>query len=219
MTYELAKIPSIGTAFDKGFKLYKENFSLVFLSTLVAILVGSVTCGIITPVLLCGLYSILLRLLRGSEPKPVVGDLFSQFSKFWPAFLSCLVLGLVFYVVSVVVMLVPVVGWAAGYAINIGGSAVTVWATLMVLEKNATTGEAINSFKILFSKDGWMWVLLVFVASMLGALGAIACGIGVLFTFPFTFCMIAAAYDECGARPSGGCPASEDCVEAEVCQQ
>ena len=50
--------------------------------------------------------------------------------------------------------------------------------------------------KLLRDKRFWSIVLVTFVASLLGGLGAIACGIGLFATLPFAFCMIAAAYEE-----------------------
>ena len=50
--------------------------------------------------------------------------------------------------------------------------------------------------KLLRDKRFWSIVLVAFVASLVGCVGAVACGIGIFVTLPFAYCMVAAAYEE-----------------------
>ena len=92
----------VGTCLSKGWKIYKENFGLILLATLITGLISFFTCNICAGPMLCGLFGILLALIRGQEQKPKVGDLFKGFSKFLPAFLVTLVLFLCFTVIDII---------------------------------------------------------------------------------------------------------------------
>ena len=65
--------------------------------------------------------------------------------------------------------------------------------------------------KLLGDKRFWSIVLVAFVASLLGCVGAVACGIGIFVTLPFAYCMIAAAYEEAyaGEAPSAAAAPAE----------
>jgi uncharacterized membrane protein len=198
MIKPLARSVSIGNAFNKGLQLYKENFLLIFLASLLAGLIGGFSCGICLGPMQCGLIGICLTLLRGQEPKPQVGDVFKGFQKFVPAFVTMLVLGLGFFVINLILGLIPIVGWLAALVIAYFISpAVSAWAMFLIQDQNATIGEAITTpFKMMGDGKFWMIMLIIFLAGLLGAVGLIACIIGVFFTMPFAMCMTAAAYQE-----------------------
>ncbi|MBR4675864.1 MAG: hypothetical protein IKP00_15505 [Victivallales bacterium] len=188
---------SIGSAFNKGLQIYKENFVLIFLGYLIACLVSGVTCGICSGPMMCGFIGILLSLLRNNNPKPQVSDLFNGFQKFLPAFVTMLAFGAISFVAQIV-NIIPILGQLAAIVIACFIlPAVMLWALFFVQDQNATIGEAIvEPLKLVTQKPFWTVMLVVFVAGLLGAVGCIACGIGVLFTMPLSFCMVAAAYEE-----------------------
>jgi hypothetical protein len=188
---------TIGKAFDKGLKIYKENFALVFLATLVAFLIGALTCGICMPVMMCGLSAVILTLVRGGATKPTVGDVFSKFNCFLPAFVSALVIAILMGVVSMILMLIPVLGLVLSYVVNaVIAPAVMSWVYLSIIDRNATIGEAIGAMKLPMEKPFWLFVLISFIAAVIGGIGAVACGIGVFFTIPLAYCIIVAAYND-----------------------
>ena len=181
---------SVGSAFSKGWAIYKENFVLIFLATLLAFIIGAVTCGICGGPMQCGLIGIVLSLLRKQEPKPEIGKLFDGFQKFLPAFVTCLL----FSLINMVICFIPILGMIVSAVIM---PTVIAWAMFLVQDQNATIGEAISTpFKLLGEKSFWTVILVGFVGGLLAAVGAIACGIGVLFTAPIFICMLAAAYEE-----------------------
>ena len=198
MIKPIAGTVTLGSCLDRGLKLYKENFSTLFPATLLAMLIGAATCSICAGPMICGVLAIVLALLRGKAPKPSVGDVFNGFSRFLPAFLSLLVVGLVFSVLTTILVIVPILGWIAAIAINwFVAPTVTFWALLLVTDQNATFGEALTTpFKLLQDKKFWPMALVSFVAGLVGALGAIACGIGIFLTMPLTYCIIGAAYEQ-----------------------
>ena len=213
MIKELKRGAEIGTTFNRALEVYKKNFVPLLLATLLAIVVGSVSCGICMAPLFCGVFAMALVALRSSDATLKAGDVFKGFQKFVPAFVSCLVLGLINSFVSSVLMVVPIVGWIAlivvGYAV---APAVIAWAQLLVVDQDATIGDAIAvPLKLLGDKRFWSVVLVSLVAGLIGGLGAIACGFGLLVTLPFAYCMIAAAYEEAysDAATDAGTPAIE----------
>lgn len=214
MIKELKQGAEIGTTFNRALEVYKKNFVPLLLATLLAIVIGVASCGICLAPLFCGIFAMALVALRSSDATLKAGDVFKGFQKFLPAFVSCLVLGLINSFVSSVLMVVPIVGWIAlivvGYAV---APAVIAWAQLLVVDQDATIGDAIAvPLKLLGDKRFWSVVLVSLVAGLIGGLGAIAFGIGLLVTLPFAYCMIAAAYEEAysGAAPGDGNPAVEE---------
>ena len=213
MIKELKQGAEIGSTFKRALEVYKKNFVPLLLATLLAIVVGGVSCGICLAPLFCGVFAMALAALRSSDATLKAGDVFKGFQKFLPAFVSCLVLGLINSLVSCVLMVIPVVGWIALIVVCYGVvPAVIAWAQLLVVDQDASIGDAIAvPLKLLGDKRFWSVILVSFVAGLLGSLGAIACGIGVLVTLPFAYCMIAATYEEAysGAATDAGNPAIE----------
>ena len=199
---------SVGSALSKGWAIYKENFVLIFLATLLAFIIGTVTCGICGGPMQCGLIGIVLSLLRKQEPKPEIGKLFDGFQKFAPAFVTCLV----FQLISIVINFVPILGTIANIVIM---PTMIAWAMFLVQDQDATIGEAISiPFKLLGEKPFWTVILVGFVGGLLAAVGTLACAIGLLFTIPIGFCMIAAAYEEVYGEQQEG-PAAAPVAEIE----
>ena len=198
MTRELIGGAAVGTTFNRGLEIYKKNFVPLLLATLLALVVGGISCGICTAPLLCGVYAMVLAAMRDGNATLKAGDVFKGFQKFVPAFVSCLVLGVIYNVVCMILMIIPILGWIAVIILGLAAfPAIVSWSQLLVTDQDASVGEAIMvPIKLLRDKRFWSIVLVTFVASLLGGLGAIACGIGLFATLPFAFCMIAAAYEE-----------------------
>ena len=206
----------VGTCLSKGWKIYKENFGLILLATLITGLISFFTCNICAGPMLCGLFGILLALIRGQEQKPTVGDLFKGFSKFLPAFLVILVLFLCFSVIDLFITLVPILGLLVDLLLIFLYPAILFLAILLVADQNATFGEAFSApLSMIGQKPFWSFFLVVFVASVISGLGFLLCGIGILFTMPIFYCMIAAAYDE-AVGGGDASPATPPAPEAEA---
>lgn len=198
MIRPLTRSADVGSALEKGWNLYKANFWPIFLATFLTLLVSGATCGICAGPMLCGLLGMLLALLRNKDPKPTAGSVFGGFSNFLTSFVTLLVLQMIVFAASMILMVVPILGQIAAAALNwaIGPTVVTM-AMFFVVDQGATIGEAIGcSIKLVCEKLFWPIVLVMFVAGLLGGIGMIACGIGLLFTIPLTYCMMVAAYED-----------------------
>ncbi len=186
---------SIGTAFSHGLQIFKENFPLIFLGYLITVLISSVTCGICGGPLTCGLIGIVLALFRNQNPKPQVNDLFNGFQKFLPAFVAAVAFGLIITVIG----WIPVIGQLAAIIVSI----VSIWAFFLIQDQEASISEAIvEPLKLIGEKAFWPVMLVIFVAGLIGAVGALVCCIGAFFTMPLCFCMIVAAYEEVYSAPA-----------------
>ena len=209
MLKELKRGAGVGSTFNRGLEIYKKNFVPLLVATLLAVIVGCITCGICAAPLFCGLFAMILTVLRDKEATLRAGDVFKGFQKFLPAFVSCLVIGAINSIVCSVLAVVPILGWIAIIVIGYAAlPAVVFWAQLLVADQNASIGDAIIvPLKLLGDKRFWSIVLVAFVACLLGSLGAIACGVGLFVTLPFAYCMIAAAYEEAYADEAPAAPA------------
>ena len=99
----------IGGWITEAWELYKANFGLLCVATLLAALLGTFTCGVLAGALWAGLAMILLRVLRKEQPAPQIGDVFKGFDFFLQALLLVVVIGVAFMVAGSV----PVVGMVA----------------------------------------------------------------------------------------------------------
>ena len=218
MVKELKRGAAVGTTFNRGLEIYKKNFVPLLLATLLAAVVGSISCGICTAPLFCGVFMMVLSAMRNNEAKLQAGDVFKGFQKFVPAFVSSLVLYLIFFV-GYLILAATVIGLILLPVLCAVYGAVCFWSLLLVADQNATVGDAILApLKLLGDKRFWSIVLVAFVASLLGCAGSIACGIGVFVTLPFAYCMVAAAYEEAysDVAPATEAPAAPEAPAAEA---
>ena len=84
----------LGEWIETGFNLYKNNYTTLVLAALIALILSTVTIGILTGPMIAGLIIITLQLLRKTEPKPEAGAVFKGFSYFLPSFLFTIIWGI-----------------------------------------------------------------------------------------------------------------------------
>jgi len=203
----------IGDAISEGWNIYKDNFGLVFLGCLITWLVSAVSCNICLGPLVCGMFMILARIVKKSEPKPEVGDVFKGFDKFLPAFLLVLVCGICYFVLQCILLMIPVIGWILLLIVAFAYGPILTWALMLVANRGMKWTEAVGVvLKSTFNGKFTMPILLGILAGIIGGAGIVACGIGVLFTMPLAVCIYAAAYEQV----FGGEGGAEAPVEPEV---
>ena len=193
--------------FSRGFELFKKNAGLLILTSFVAILLTSISFGILAGPMCAGMILITLRLLRGTEPKPEFGALFEGFQHFLQSFLFCFVWGLIFMVGATVLNLVPCVGWAVSFAGSLILGALLTFGLFLVVDKRMDFWPAsmasINAIKPAL----WPMVGFCIVVQLLAQAGAIACFVGMFVTVPMAACMLAVAYEEFLNGPAAPPPA------------
>jgi hypothetical protein len=183
---------SIGDWLSTGWQVYKENWLLMTLATLLAGFLTIVTIGILGGPMLLGLFRMAFKTLRGE--RPLLGDLFNWEGRFLQSFLAFLIFSAIY-----------------GGVTRIGqGSAISGLLSLVLtpiltiilafvipylLDRKGDIAAAINDVvRLVFSRDRLMWwvVGLVFATIILG--GSIGCGVGILVTTPWIISAAAVAY-------------------------
>jgi len=183
-----------GEWMENGFNLYKNNFVTLVLASLVAGVLSVVTMFILAGPMFAGFLLITIALFDKQEHKPEVGDLFKGFDFFLNSFLFVFVWGIALVIVSFLLGLVPCIGQLAALFIIYAAQAFLMFGLFLIVDKNMefwpASMESVNKVKTNF----WPFLALSIVSSIIGSIGAIACGIGVVVTAPIQACILTVAY-------------------------
>ena len=162
---------NLGVCVSYGFESLKKHIGFHVIGCLLLVVLNGFVCGLRMGPLLLGYFHALAKSDRGESPE--VGDIFSQFDKFLPSFLVALLVSIAIgigYICCVVpgVLLAPLAPVSL-YAVYMG-------------EKDPIA--AIKRGWRGFQDNFLMAVLTVLVLGIISSLGALACGVGILFTMP-----------------------------------
>ena len=186
----------IGEWIEKGFNLYKANFGLLVLTSIIAVVLSSVTVGILAGPMIAGLALVILELLDRREPKPEIGKVFKGFEYFLNSFLYIVVWGLAVIIGSIILGLIPCIGQLAAIFFVYVAQAFLMFGIFLIIDRKMdfwpASMESINTVKSNF----WPFFGLSLLAGIIGSLGAIALGIGIVLTIPIQGCILAVAYRE-----------------------
>jgi hypothetical protein len=170
----------------EAWELYKVHFALVCVSTLVAMLLGVFTCGVLLGPLWAGLTLILLRLSRKQEPVPEIGDLFKGFDFFLQSLLYVVVL----FAAGCVLGFIPMIGRVAAMLLM----PLVMFSMCLIVDQKMEFWPAIQA-SYEKAKDEYVSLLVLWlVASLISAAGAILCGVGAILTAPFSAIVAVVAY-------------------------
>lgn len=183
-----------GDWIKEGFDLYKENLSVLILSSLIAYLLIGVTLGILGGPMLAGLIKIVLRLHDKEQPPPAVGDLFQGFQYFLPSFLFTLVWGLIIVVGSCILALLPCIGALLAVVLSVAGMAFLMFGLYLIVDQKMDFWPASMASIDKVKPDFLPFLGLSLVAGIIGQIGSLACGIGVFATMPIYFTILAVTY-------------------------
>ncbi len=185
-----------GEWIEGGFNLYKANFGILVLASIFVVVIGTITVGLLAGPMLAGLALISLQLLDRAEPKPEAGKVFKGFDYFLQSFLFVVIWGIGILIGSLILGVIPVIGQLASIAFVYAAQAFLMFGMFLIVDRQMewlpASMESINVVKTNF----WPFFGLSAVAGIIGSLGAIACGIGVVFTIPIQGCILAVAYRE-----------------------
>jgi len=181
---------------EDGFNLYKENFKTLVLASIFLVVISMVTAFILAGPMLAGLALVTLGLRDKKKPKPEAGMVFRGFEYFLPAFLFIAVWGIGIMVASVIVGVIPLIGQLAALFVAYGAQAFLMFGLFLIVDRKMefwpASQESINTVKANF----WPLFGVSIVAGFIGSIGAIAFGIGVVFTIPIQGCILTVAYRE-----------------------
>lgn len=185
-----------GDWLNQAFELYKANFGVLVLTSLLAGLISSVTVGILMAPMMAGMVLIVLRLLRGQTPKPDVSTLFEGFNHFLPALLLFVVWGVLIFGGTLLIGWIPCIGRVLPAVAGLVLGALLMFALFLIVDRGMDFWPA-SMASIAAVKPAFGPLLgYSIVISLLGQIGVLACGIGLIFTLPIYFCGLAVAYEQ-----------------------
>jgi zinc-ribbon domain len=185
---------SLGDWLSGGWQVYKENWALMSVATLLGFLLSAVTVGILAGPLLMGMFRMAFKTMRGERPE--IGDLFRWDGRFIQAFLTGLIFAAVHFALGglgnnspffslLSVAATPLLSVMLGFTMS------------LIIERGLDVAQAINQVaKLVFSRDAFMWWVVGLVLAAITGGGLIACGIGVLVTVPWMISASAVAYKD-----------------------
>jgi hypothetical protein len=179
---------------EEAFIIYRNNFKTLVLASILVLVISSITAGILAGPMLAGLASMLLDLRDKKEPKSEVGRVFKGFDYFVPSFLYVVVWGIAIFVASAIVGFIPLIGQLAALFVVYAAQAFLMFGLFLIVDRKMefwpASQDSINTVKTNF----WPLFGLSVVAGVIGGLGAIAFGIGIVFTIPIQGCILTVAY-------------------------
>ena len=185
-----------GEWIEKGFNLYKENFGILVLASLIAVIVSAITVGVLAGPMAAGVLLIIFQLCDRKEPKPEVGTLFRGFDFFLHSFLFFVIWGIAIFVASLILGLVPFIGQLASMFVVFVAHALLMFGLFLIVDRKMEFWPAsVESFNMV-KRNFWPFLGFSIVSNLIGSIGAVACGIGVVFTLPLQVCILAVAYRE-----------------------
>ncbi len=183
-----------GEWIEKGFKLYKDNFGLLVLASLIAVLISAVTFGILAGPLMAGMFLITLDLIDGKEPKPDAGMVFKGFNYFLNAFLFVLLWGVLMFVVSFLLSFIPCIGSLIALFLVYSAQTLLMFGLFFIVEDKMEFWPASMKSIEKVKENFWPFLGFFVVISIIGSIGAVLCGIGIILTFPIQICALTVAY-------------------------
>jgi len=190
----------LGNWIKDGFDLYKDNFGILVLVSLIAGILSCVTFFILAGPMSAGIILITLRIYDRNDPKPEIGDLFKGFGFFLQTLLFLIVWGILIFLASTILGLIPIIGIIASICVQVAANAFLMFALFLIVDQQMdfwpASMESINVVKTNF----WPFLGLSLIAGVLGGIGAIVIGFGIIFTLPLYFCIITVAYRKAVGR-------------------
>lgn len=202
ISFPAEKVKSIQVSeyLKNGFELYKNNIVTLIVGLIIVLTLSIVSIGILAGSMICGYMRICSKLAKpipGEEaPKPT--DVFDGFDVFLPSFLV-IILTIVFSLLaSYILGFFGTLGTIVHQVISfiLGGSLAIGAYPLIAFKKTESPVEAIlTSIEILKASPQQIAITTI-VTSILGYVGALAFGIGIIVTIPFTFCVYALIFND-----------------------
>ena len=201
-----------GKWIEEGFILYKNNFGTLVLASVIALVLSTVTVGLLAGPMIAGLVIITLQLLRREDPKPDAGRVFRGFDHFLNSFLFVAVWGIAILIGSSILALFPVIGQLLSLFFIYASQAFLMFGIYLIVDKQMNFRPASRESIQTVRTNFWPLFGLSAIASIIGSIGAIAFVIGIVFTIPIQACILAVAYQQIFGEP--GQPSAPDSASA-----
>ncbi|MFY9557777.1 MAG: zinc-ribbon domain-containing protein [Blastocatellia bacterium] len=183
---------SLGDWLSGGWQVYKENWAVMSLGTLIGALLSAVTLGILAGPMLMGMFRMAFKTMRGERPE--VGDLFNWRGRFLQSFLTFLIFGAIYVGLGGIGNNNAFFGLVSAFATPVL-SLMLGFTMSLVYERGLDVANAINQVaKLVFSRDAFMWWVVGLVFAAIAGGGLLGCGVGALVTLPWMISASAVAY-------------------------
>ena len=220
---------NIGEAMSDGWALFKEHMGLMIGAGAIfsGILLAAGLLGAIIPAaqllvqgpLMGGMILLTLKLSR--EGHAEIGDLFLGFKNYGWLLLTTVVQGAVIFAAmlpGIILIVIGAVTLAAenegmGGGLLIAGGAISFvmamvvgvlinYAVFLVADQRGTFGEAFLSAYQGTKKNFWRILGVMILFSLVTVVGILPCGLGLLFTIPWTFAVMTKVYEQIFPLPA-----------------
>jgi zinc ribbon protein len=182
----------LGDWLTGGWLVYKENWFLMSLATLLGTALSVCSAGILAGPLLLGLYRMAFKTMKGE--RPVMSDLFAWQGKFLQALVT-------FVIFAIIHLAIGGIG-GNGQFFGLLSLAVTPLLSIMlsfmmslILDRGVDFPTALNhAGRLIFSRDTVMWWVVGLVFSAITTVAFLACGAPALVALPWMISSSAVAY-------------------------
>jgi uncharacterized membrane protein len=198
-----------GEWIETGFNLYKQNISTLILAGLIAVVLGSVTVGILAGPMLAGILLITLGLFDNAQPKPEFTMVFRGFDFFLNSLLFILVWGVALFILSFILSLIPCIGQIVSVFAVLAAQALLIFGLFLIVDQHMDFWPASRASFDMIKTNFWPFLGFSIVASIIGSIGAIAFGIGLAVTLPIQACILTVAYRDVFGRAEEATPVEE----------
>ncbi len=167
----------------KTIDVYKENWVILSVSTLVVFALGMITFGLLFGPLIAGLASMFIKAKSGN--KPTFDDLFQYNGKFILMALMGLLIGILIFC-GLILLVLP------------GLLLATLWMYsifAMAFDNKGIIDSMKTSWAFVLKNGLWQNVVIFLAAGILNAIGGTVV-VGTLITIPLTMGFLAMLYDE-----------------------
>lgn len=176
---------------ERGFKIFSAKMSLFVLFTALFFIINiltyylSVGLGmvIVRSAFLAGYFIVANSVLRNEEV--TFERFFDGFKMFFPLFVSSLIIW-VFSTIGFFLLVFPFIYVSVAYS----------FTTPFIVFFKMDFWTAMETSRKLITRQFWPFFGFFLVLAIINVFGAILLGIGALFTFPATLCMVYAAFED-----------------------
>lgn len=177
---------------NQGWEFYKEEFFNIFLLCLIANIiiwaVSAFTYGfggiIIRGPIYCGIYIALFQKMTTGE-KVDISMLTEGFRQFIPIFIASLIIS-IFVAFGMILCIIPGLIIASMY----------MFTYPLIVQKHLNFWDAMEESRNLIFKDLITFTIFHTIILLIALSGIIGCFVGIFFSLPLYFCIIAVVYKE-----------------------
>lgn len=180
------------TWIKSGFRLYLDNFLIVFCASVICVILGVFSFTLLVGPLLAGLAGILLNLID-RDRTPAISDVFSKMNIFLETFLFAFSFSVGMYIVGRIAGAIPL-GGILGFCIQAVGQVLCVLGVLLIVDKQTTVSETFSRVWQIFMANMPLILVLGILSSLLSVVGALLFMVGAFLTMPLFPATIAVMY-------------------------